>query len=79
MSMIVNAIRFAVTGGPAAVMSQIPPETLRELHRAGVDPGLFAGLGGVMGVSAMCCVVGLVVAAMLGAVGGMIMAAVKSD
>ena len=79
MSMIVGAARFAMTGGSAAVMSQIPPESLRQLQQAGVDPSLFASMGGVIGISAVCCIAGLLVAAVLGAVGGMITAAIKSE
>lgn len=79
VGMIVGAIQFSTAGGPASVMSQIPPEALRQLQDAGIDPGMFASIGGVLGVSAVCCVFGLVLAAVLGAVGGAIMAAARSD
>jgi hypothetical protein len=51
-----------------------------QLEEIGLDlAGLVAGIGGVLAVSATCCVIGLLVAAALGAIGGAILAAVKSD
>jgi hypothetical protein len=82
VSGIINAARFAITGGTANVMSQLPPEAIQQLRDAGIDPAIFAGGGGiaaVLGVSAVCCLVGLALAAGLGAAGGAIMASVKSD
>ena len=79
VNMIVGAAQFAIAGGPAAIMRDIPPESLRELERAGIDPSLFVSMGGVIGIGAVCCVGGLVIAAVLGAIGGMIMASAKSN
>jgi hypothetical protein len=79
VSTIVGAVQFTLMGGPEAVMRQIPPESLRQLEQAGVDPRIFASLGGILGVEATCCVAGLVIAAVLGAIGGMIMASAKSN
>ena len=79
VSIIVGAAQFAIMGGPAAVMRNIPPESLRELERAGIDPRMFVSIGGVIGIEATCCVAGLVIAAVLGAIGGMIMASAKSN
>lgn len=71
---------------PGQVISQIPPETLQQLEQAGVDPHLFrqlielsSGVGGAALCGSLCCAVGLLLAAALGAVGGAIFAAVKSD
>jgi len=65
-----------------AMLRQMPPEFLSELARAGIDPGLITGAGGgtveTITSGAMCCGVGLVIAAVLGALGGLIFAAVKS-
>ena len=62
---------------------QLPPEILQGMFKAGVDPSMFTGAGtGVVdtiGSGAVCCGVGLVVAAALGALGGLIFAAVKSE
>jgi hypothetical protein len=79
VNMIVGAIQFSISGGMGAAMSQIPPEALRSLQDAGIDPSSFGTIGAVLGVGAVCCVAGLVLAAALGAVGGAIMASVKSD
>jgi len=79
VNMIVGVIQFSIAGGPSAVLSQLPPEMLSQLRDAGVDPGLFASTGGVLGIGAVCCMFGLVLAAMLGAIGGAILAAAKPD
>ena len=79
VSIIVGAIQFTLMGGQAAVMRDIPPESLRQLEQAGIDPSLFVSLGGIIGIEATCCVAGLVIAAVLGAIGGMIMASAKSN
>jgi hypothetical protein len=79
VSVIVGAARFAMMGGPAIIMRNLPPESLRQLERAGIDPRMFASIGGIIGIEATCCVAGLVIAAVLGAVGGMIMASAKSN
>jgi len=79
VSIIVGAIQFTLMGGPSAVMRDIPPESLRQLEQAGIDPSLFVSIGGVIGIEATCCVAGLVIAAVLGAIGGMIMASAKSN
>jgi hypothetical protein len=79
VSLIVGVIQFTLMGGPEAVMHEIPAESLRQLERAGIDPRLFVSLGGVIGIEATCCLAGLVIAAVLGAIGGMIMASAKSN
>jgi hypothetical protein len=77
VNMVVGAIQFSIAGGPETIMRQIPPEALSQLRDAGIDPSTFAGIGGVLGIGAACCLVGLVVAAALGAIGGAVMAAAK--
>jgi hypothetical protein len=79
VSLIVGVIQFTLMGGPEAVMHEIPAESLRQLEQAGIDPRLFVSLGGVIGIEATCCLAGLVIAAVLGAIGGMIMASAKSN
>jgi hypothetical protein len=79
---IIAAIQFAISGGPGTMMSQmrqLPPEVMDPLYQAGVDPALFASIGGVIGVSAVCCVIGFILAAVLGAIGGVIFAAAKPE
>jgi hypothetical protein len=56
-----------------ALLRQLPPEILIELSRSGIDPTQVRGFG----ISVLCCGAGLVIAALLGAVGGVIFAAVK--
>ena len=80
VNMIVAGIRFAVAGGVDMPMSQIPPELLEQMGEAGVEIMAFvATIGGVLVVSAICCVLGLALAAGLGAIGGAIMASVKAE
>lgn len=66
---IVAAIQMAM-GGAVQVLSQIPPETLRQLEEAGIDPATFGGASGIVGVIGCCCILGPLVAAALGAGGG---------
>jgi hypothetical protein len=64
------------------IMANIPPETLRQLTEVGVDPDVFAtfsGAGGVALVGGMCCLTGLAAGAGLGAIGGAIFSAIKSE
>ncbi len=79
VSVIVGAAQFTLMGGQVAVMRDLPPESLRQLEQAGIDPRLFVSLGGIIGIEATCCLAGLVIAAVLGAIGGMIMASAKSN
>jgi hypothetical protein len=82
VNMIISAAQFAISGGSGAMMRQmrqLPPEVMDQLYQAGVDPAMFASIGGVIGASAACCVLGFVLAALLGAIGGVIFAAVKPD
>lgn len=81
-SMIVSAIQFVITDGGAAIVSQMPPETLDILRDAGVNPSMFsgaAGIGAVLAVGVLCCVGGMVFAAVLGAIGGAVFAAAQSE
>lgn len=75
---IITAVQMAVTD-TATVMSQIPPESLEQLEAAGIDPAVFTSPGMGLGVGAVCCVGGIIIAALLGAIGGAILAAVRAD
>ncbi len=79
LSAVVNGIRFTITGGAPAMMRNIPPELLRQLRDVGIDPGAIASMGGVLISATMCCILGLALAAVLGALGGAIMATTRSD
>ena len=78
---IAMAIQMA-TMDAAYIMSNIPPDTLRQLTELGVDPDMlatFSGAGGVALAGGMCCLTGLAVGAGLGAIGGAIFSAIKSE
>jgi len=66
---IIFAIQAAVSGSVQA-LSQIPPEQLRQLRDAGIDPAIFSSVAGVIGVGSCCCIIGTLIAAALGAGGG---------
>jgi len=78
----VSVVGAAVLG-PSQILATraVPPEILSELARAGIDAGpivrLGQGMGGAVICGSMCCGVGLVVAAVLGAIGGLVFAVVK--
>jgi hypothetical protein len=76
--MIASGIQFAFTDS-AAILSQIPQESLDALRDVGMDPAMFTSIGFTLGVSAFCCLVGMVIAVVLGAIGGAIFAAVQSE
>jgi hypothetical protein len=81
-NLIISAARFAVGGGQAAVMrqlEQLPPEVFEQMRDLGIQPGALASPGWAIGSSTVCCGLGLVVAAALGAAGGAIMASVKRE
>lgn len=75
---IITVVQTAVTDS-ATLLSQIPPESLRQLEDAGIDPAVFTGPGMGLGVGAVCCIGGIIIAAILGAIGGAILAAVRAD
>jgi len=78
VNMIIAVIRVAIAG-PHTMATQIPPDVMRQLMEAGIDPSIFMGLGGALIGGSICCGVGLVIAAVLGAVGGLIFAAAKPE
>jgi hypothetical protein len=75
INLVISGIYFAVTGTSqmTQAFADIPPEQLAALAEAGIDPGILAGgagIAGVLGLGAICCMIGLVIAAALGAAGG---------
>ncbi len=78
---IVGVVRMAVVDS-AQVMAQIPPETLRQLEEAGIDPQIFeqfTGPGGAVISGSVCCLISLLIAAGLGAIGGAIYASMRQE
>ena len=84
VGLVIGMIR-AGTGGliqGAEILSSLPPEVQHQFRDLGVGPDVLAGAGGV-GLSAVCgsvcCIGGIIFAAILGAIGAAIYAAVKPD
>ena len=75
---IIAAIQLAVAD-TAAIMSQIPQESLQQLEELGMDPSALVGPGAGLMYGGVCCLIGLILAAILGAVGGAIFAGLKAD
>lgn len=75
---VIMVVQMAITD-TAAVLSQLPPDTIDQLEAAGFDPSVFVGPGAGLGYGAFCCVSGIIVAAVFGAIGGAILAAVRAD
>jgi len=77
---LVVSLTQVSAGGFASAFRQIPPEVIQQLRDAGLPPELVLGAGGVAGaavVGSLCCLVGLVFAAVLGAGGGALYAGTK--
>jgi hypothetical protein len=68
--------------GTRDIAAGLDPQTLDMLREAGISPAAFSALSGVGGVfigGAMCCLFSLALGAGVGALGGLIFAAAKSD
>jgi hypothetical protein len=76
VSLLIAAIQ-ASSGSMAQVLAQLPPELRRQLLESGIDPNLFLGPVGATIGGGMCCTIGILFAAVLGAVGGAIYASSK--
>lgn len=80
ISLVVTPIALAMQGGASAIINQLPPDVLQQFEQAGLDPSLLFNPGTLMGVAGLCCLpTGLIVGAVLGALGGLIYAAVKPE
>ncbi len=82
---IANTIAWLIQSAAvptADVMSQLPPELLQQFRDAGGDPQMFSTFVGPLGAvfgGSFCCLGGLILAAILGAIGGAIYAGIKPD
>jgi len=78
---VVGATLFAPL--QVAMYRELPPEILQGMVEAGVDPSMLTGAGAgaveTIAGGAMCCGVGLVIGAALGALGGLIFSAIRSE
>ena len=77
VNMLLAPVSLALSGGTQQILNQLPPESLQAFKDAGVDPSVLFGTGSVLGIGAVCCGIGLVVALALGALGGFIYASAK--
>jgi hypothetical protein len=77
---ILAPVSFATSGGTAAVLNSLPPETVQQLSQSGFDLATVVNAGTVATMTALCCLPGgLIVGAILGALGGLVYAAVKPE
>jgi hypothetical protein len=88
VGLIISLIQGA-TGGAmqfTEIMQQLPPEAMQGLRDLGVTPEMLTGVGGgaaALGGAAVCgsvcCVGGILFAAISGAIGGAVYASMKSS
>jgi hypothetical protein len=79
-NLIVSVIQFTVGGGQATLMRQfrqLPPEIRDSWGDLGLDPSMFANPGFAIGGTAVCCALGMLLAAALGAAGAAVTASIK--
>jgi hypothetical protein len=77
---ILTPVTMQLSGGTAAILSQVPPDSLQALQQAGIDPNVVFGGGTMAGLVLVCCLpLGLLLGAGLGALGGLIYAAAKPE
>jgi len=75
---VITTIQWA-TVDQAEILAALPAEQLQQLQDVGFDPTMFAGPGFGLAVASLCCLGGLILAAILGAVGGAVFAGIKAD
>jgi len=84
-NILIGLVRVAIFGTAAAVgaLNQIPPEAWRTLRDLGIEPSFFvrwtAGFGGALVGGTLCCLTGMVIAVILGALGGLLWRAMKGS
>ncbi|NLG71986.1 MAG: hypothetical protein GX495_08105 [Chloroflexi bacterium] len=79
VSVIITLIQSTLMDA-STVYSQIPPEVLDQLADSGISPDMFVGPGAVATIgifSFLCCSVGVVIAAALGALAGAVYASTR--
>jgi hypothetical protein len=79
---VVNVILFTIQMAvmdTAAILAQLPQESLRQLEQSGLDPAMLTGPGAGAFYGSICCLGGLVFAAILGAIGGAIYAGLRQE
>ena len=77
---VLAPVGFATSGGTAAILNSLPPETLQQLSQSGLNIGSIINGGTVAAFTALCCLpTTLIGGAILGALGGLVYAAVKPE
>jgi hypothetical protein len=77
---ILAPVGFATSGGTTAILNSLPPDTLQQLSQSGFNLGAVINGGTVAALTGLCCLPsGLIVGALLGALGGLVYAAVKPE
>jgi hypothetical protein len=74
-NVIVTAVQMALGLG-TQIIRQIPPEQLRMLEESGIPPEVLTWMGGIGGTFVCCCLGGAILAAGLGALGGLLYASI---
>lgn len=71
VNMVLAGIQFSISGTSqmTEVINNLPPDQAAALAQAGISPAAL-GVGAVLGLSAGCCLLGILIAAGLGALGG---------
>lgn len=72
---LIQGAYFALTGASSMgeALASMPPEQLEAMAEMGIDPAILMGGGGIaaiFAISAVCCMLWVVLAAALGAAGG---------
>jgi len=84
VNIVIGLVRAAIFGATAAgALSQIPPEAWRALQDLGIEPSLVVrwatGFGGALVGRSLCRLIGIVVAVVLGALGGLLWKTMKAS
>ncbi|MBI1880185.1 MAG: hypothetical protein HYR94_18520 [Chloroflexi bacterium] len=71
VNMVIAGIQFAISGTSqlTEAINNLPPEQAQALADAGISPAAL-GIGAVLGIGFGCCLLGMLIAAGLGAAGG---------
>ncbi len=79
---LVNAARFTVGGADVTLrrqFRQLPPGLIDQWRDLGFDPGMLARPGWAIVTSTVCCGLGMLLATVLGAAGGAVLASIRSQ
>ncbi|MFO7741611.1 MAG: hypothetical protein R6X31_04770 [Anaerolineae bacterium] len=81
-TVVVNTLRFTVGGAEATLrrqFRQLPPGMREPWRDWGIDPRVLTTPAFTVGFSAVCCGLGMLLAAALGAAGGAILVSLQRD